>query len=134
MSGRYDDILGHRYTGPLRHVRMKRENRAAQFSPFAALSGHSDYIDEAMRFVEQRRILEDWETDEISAKIAYISENKGQKVSIIHFVEDDKKEGGQYLTSAGTVKKVDFYKKSIVLESLAEIKIEDIESLEFDEG
>ena len=104
---------------------MPREARAAQFSPFAALTGYEDAIQEASRVTENRIMLEDSEKSEIDRTLRRITEN-GKEASLTYFLKDSLKEGGIYLTAAGRIEKTDMRKGIIVLSDGTRIAIEDI--------
>ena len=83
-----------------KYPKMPLNARAAQFAPFAALTGYGEAIDETSRITDKKRILSEEETDEINQKISYIDNNikKELNVIIIYYLQDKKKDGGKYLT------------------------------------
>ena len=125
MKGKYDDIISLPHHTSEKHPRMPREARAAQFSPFAALTGYEDAIQEASRVTENRIMLEDSEKSEIDRTLRRITEN-GKEASLTYFLKDSLKEGGIYLTAAGCIEKTDMRKGIIVLSDGTRIAIEDI--------
>ena len=92
MTGPYDDIIGMEHHVSQRHPRMGRLDRAAQFSPFAALSGYEEAIEEAARLTERRPILS--EDARAALDEALSSAAQGDEVSITYFREDSRKSGG----------------------------------------
>jgi len=110
---------------------MSQYDRAAQFAPFAALTGYGEAINETGRIVEKRKELTEEEKDIISSKLFQINERIKEKieVTIIHFVADKKKEGGCYKSKNGIVKKIDDYEQRIVFEDKTKIKFEDLSSI-----
>ncbi|MBR3929502.1 MAG: hypothetical protein IKJ65_10925 [Clostridia bacterium] len=125
---KYDDIIELKY--PLAHTRrqMSASDRAAQFSPFAALNGYDEAIDETARLTEPKAVLSEDEQNEIGDKLFYLKENLSLQpwVRIVFFVPDPFKSGGKYLTVQGKVKKVREFEKSILLLGGEEISFDDI--------
>ena len=109
----YEDILHLPHPVSQRHKRMDRVDRAAQFAPFAALSGHDAQIREEARLTDMAAILEE---DRMAELDRAIRESVGKQVSITYFQPDDRKAGGKYVPIAGTVKKLDAYTGELVLE------------------
>ena len=132
---RYGDILGHSYPFPLRHARMPVEDRAAQFAPFAALTGYGAAIKETERYTE-RRIQPDEESVEIlNRRLEFIREHISEKpeVTVTYFQPDLKKEGGKYMTVTGTVKKIDTFRHRMLLKDETEIPFENLWEIVFQE-
>ena len=111
----YDDIIGIEYHGPLRHMRMKKSARAAQFAPFAALSGHGDAIDEEARLVDSERVqCEDaLEELDLALREAAAKIGTGQKIRVTYFVPDDRKDGGRYETAEGELCGIDEFERTL---------------------
>ena len=109
----YEDMLKLPHPVSQRHKRMDRLDRAAQFAPFAALTGHGAAIDEEARLTDMAAILEE---DRMAELDRAIRESVGRQVSITYFQPDERKAGGKYVTVAGTVKKIDEYTAELVLE------------------
>jgi len=122
----YNDIINMPHHESNVYKRMPTTNRAAQFAPFAALTGYEDAIEETGRTTTERKELDEYLKAEINDKINYLAHsNEFIKVKITHFVPDLRKKGGEYVKQTGTIRKVDSNKKTIVLDD-AEINIEDI--------
>lgn len=128
MDNSYDDIINLPMPVSTKRHRMSRENRAAQFAPYAALKGHNLVIKEAGRLTDERIELDDYEKDEINRRIQIISERIDEKdeVSITFFVPDNKKSGGSYRTTNGTVKKINDCDPTIILDSGEKIPMDDV--------
>lgn len=127
-----EDIINMPHHRSSRHMPMDIAARAAQFSPFAALTGHGEAIREAGRLT-QRRIEHDEDMlAELDGRLSLIrlSADEHPEVEIVHFVSDEKKEGGEYMVSRGRVKEVDEYDSSIVMEDGMKIKTENIRAIE----
>ena len=124
MIGPYDDIIDLSHPTSERHPRMPMANRAAQFSPFAALSGYDGAVQETARLTDRKAELTEEEKAVLDAKLQLLVPGMG--ASFTYFRQDDKKEGGAYLAVTGTVKKFDNYAREIVLVDGRRIPIDDI--------
>ena len=133
MSNRYDDIINLPHHESTIYKRMPTINRAAQFAPFAALTGYEDAIEETGRITTDRKEIDEYLKDEINNKLNFLANTLDTipKVSITYFVADPRKEGGKYVDKIGTITKIDTNKKVIVLDS-EEINIEDISDIDFE--
>ena len=108
----YDDIINLEHPNPKNHVRMPIEQRAAQFSPFSALSGYNELLKETRRIVDSNKELNDDKKEILDRTLKKIKNN--DKVKIIYFIKDLKKDGGFYKTIVTNIKKVDFYNKLLI--------------------
>lgn len=116
MKTPYDDIINLPHHISKRHPQMSLYNRAAQFAPFAALSGHDDAIEETARLTDEQRELEQGESEELNRKLAYlIHRNETTPVDIIYFQPDGRKNGGSYRTMSGTIKRIEGIEGRIVM-------------------
>ena len=117
--GKYDDIIDLPHHVSERHPQMPAMDRAAQFSPFAALTGHRDMIAEAERLTEKKIELEEGEQQEIMTRLQILLGKIKEKpeAAVTYFVPDEKKSGGSYRTVCGAVIKVDGDKKQVVMEN-----------------
>ena len=106
---------------------MSMLDRAAQFSPFAALTGYGDAIDEAARVTEAQIELDDSERQEIDRVLREAYET-GSPVEITHFVPDERKAGGAYVVTAGVIKAIDPVNCVVELQSRVKIRIDSIQS------
>lgn len=129
---RYDDIINLPNPTSRNHPRMSLSDRAAQFSPFAALTGHEAAIKETARLTNEKLMLSDEVIAEINEKLNLISETIGtqQRIRITYFVPDNKKAGGAYISCSGCVKKIDGYEHTVVMEDKTAIPIEQISDIE----
>ncbi len=128
MSNKYDDIINLSHHISTKHPQMSLEARAAQFAPFAALTGYDDEVKETARLTNERIELDDEAKSIIDNKIQMILEQLSTKpiVSFTYFIPDTKKEGGRYATITGIIKKIDEYKQVIILEDKTEIPVKEI--------
>ncbi len=128
MNRKYDDIidLPHKKSATRPHMTMLQ--RAAQFSPFAALTGHGDAIKETARLTEKKIELGEDQKERLNERLQLIREqlNAEPIVTITYFVPDDKKDGGMYIESTGTVKKIDEYAKTVLIDDGTKIMMDDI--------
>lgn len=116
MKTPYDDIIHLPHHISKRHPQMSLYNRAAQFAPFVALSGHDDAIEETARLTEARRELTQGERDVLNRKLNWLLQRDDSPViGITYFQSDKRKSGGRYCTVAGTIKKVDHAEGRIVM-------------------
>jgi hypothetical protein len=132
---KYDDIINlpHHVSGT--HPQMPVEDRAAQFAPFAALTGYGAAIKETERYTE-KRIQPDEESVEIlNRRLEFIREHISEKpeVTVTYFQPDLKKEGGKYMTVTGTVKKIDTFRHRMLLKDETEIPFENLWEIVFQE-
>ena len=126
--GKYDDIIDLPHHISKKHPQMSLEARAAQFAPFAALTGYDDAVKETARLTNERIDLDEEAKMMLDAKLHVIREQLSEKplVTITYFVPDAKKDGGKYVTINGNVKKIDDYKHLIILDNSLEIPIDEI--------
>lgn len=110
---------------------MPREKRAAQFSPFAALSGHEEAIKEKARLTEQKIELSESKKAQLSARLLLLEKHleKQPIISITYFVPDEQKSGGTYVTKTGVVTKIVEHARSLIFKG-EQIPLADIISLE----
>lgn len=122
---RYDDMLDLPHHQSSSRPHMSMANRAAQFSPFAALTGYEDEVMETARLTDEKIELSDTEKERLDRKLRFLSDHLDERptVSITHFVPDMKKTGGVYTTDTGVVKKVDTAQQKVIF--YAENKISD---------
>ena len=113
----YDDILNLPHPTSKNHPRMSLHDRAAQFSPFAALTGHEAAIKETARLTDDKQILSEDVIEKINGQLKIIAENIGaeQEITVTYFMPDSKKSGGAYVDCAGTVRKIDKYNRTLVM-------------------
>lgn len=130
--GKYDDIINLPHHESTKHPRMSALNRAAQFSPFAALTGHEAAILETARLTNARLELDEDKKEELDERMQIIRDHISLEpdVSITYFVPDSKKEGGSYLQVIGAVKKLDDIEHKILMQNGTIIPINDIYEIE----
>ncbi len=127
--GAYDDIINLPHPTSPKHPRMRMIDRAAQFSPFQALSGFGSAIRETARVTGERVELTEDEKAVLDDKLRYLCETGGE-ATFTFFLPDGKKDGGTYVDTAGTIKKIDLLEGSVILTDRTAIPIEDILEVE----
>lgn len=134
MKGPYDDILNLHYPVPTSRKRMSMVDRAAQFSPFAALTGYDAAIRETGRLTDSQVELDVDETSMLNEKIRILSlrQKECPEVTVTYFVPDSLKCGGAYITVTGQIKKIDGYEQSMLLADGTVIYFDRILSLDGD--
>ena len=117
MTGPYDDILDLPHPTSKKHPRMSMYARAAQFAPFAALTGYGDAIKETARITDQQLELDENEKALLNEKLQLLRQHlPGKpKITITYFVPDTKKAGGSYQTITGFVKKLQEYERRLIM-------------------
>lgn len=126
---RYEEIINLPHHLSERHARMSMLDRAAQFSPFAALFGYDAAIEETARLTDTKIELDESEKEILNLRLHEAVEG-GKPVSITYFLPDERKAGGTYVYTVGKVNKLDTITGSIMIESGLCIMIEDIVDLE----
>lgn len=129
----YDDIINMPRHISSKHPQMKIIDRAAQFAPFAALTGHKESINEASWITDSKKELDENQKEILNNKLNYILLNldKLLEIKITYFQADLKKSGGKYVTVLASIKKIDEYNKVLVLNNGKKIKIDDLYWLEW---
>lgn len=132
MSGKYDDILHLPHPTSNKHPRMSIRDRAAIFSPFAALSGHGAAIAETARLTDRRVELDEDTRAELDRRQAVLLEHLSEQpeITITWFRPDGRKDGGAYRTVTGRLKKVDEAARTLTLLDGTSIPLEDVAWLE----
>lgn len=112
--------------------KMSLKERAAQFSPFSALRGFDEEIEESSRRTESRPELSQQECDKLNARLQFLAEQSADRptIQITRFVQDTKKSGGALVTEVVCVKRVDWVKRTIFLSNRTERSFDDIVSIQ----
>lgn len=112
-----------------KYPKMSMSDRAAQFAPFAALTGHKEAVLEQQRITQTKRILSNEEKLEINEKIVEMVKLKS-KCRITYFEKDQKKSGGKYHRATYTFKRLDELNKTLIFKENVQIQIDDIVDIE----
>jgi hypothetical protein len=124
----YKDIIDRpHHTSPVRK-RMPKTNRAAQFAPFAALTGFEASVAEAARLTDQKLTLTDKETEDLNQKLNFLKQHLSDRpqVAVTYFIPDGKKSGGCYVTYIGNLRTIDEMRQLLIFTDKTEIPISEI--------
>ena len=124
----YDDIINLPHHVSKKHPPMSLYARSAQFAPFAALTGYEDAVRETARETCERIEIDDGLKEILDGKLQLLRENiyKKEVVTFTYFVPDVRKDGGEYVTEMGVIKKFDDSRNVIILADKREIPISEI--------
>ena len=133
MNNRYDEIMGLPHHVSKTRPQMPLSDRAAQFAPFAALTGYDSAIKETGRLTDERIELDEEALTALNRKYQLLIEalDDAPEVTIIYFQPDERKAGGQYVSATGTVKKVDTFGRRILLQDGTRIPLDSVYDLRF---
>lgn len=117
MNGPYDDIIHLPRPVSATHTRMPIANRAAQFSPFAALTGYEAAVKETARLIDEQIDLEEDAREVLDRKQRILEDvaDEHPQIAVTYFQPDERKAGGAYVTATGALKKIDMYERMIIL-------------------
>lgn len=126
--GKYDDILNMPHHVSITRPHISMHDRAAQFSPFAALTGYDDTVRETARLTDEKLELTADRTTDLNQKIAFLKEHADERpeITVEYFIPDEKKSGGKYVTLSGKFRRIDEYNHNMVFTSGEEIPLNDI--------
>lgn len=128
---KYDDIINLPYKKTTKHPHMSLSDRAAQFSPFAALTGHKEAINETARLTDEKIDPDEYIQEEINRKLRQaIKENLSVKIT--YFLPDKFKSGGKYVTCVGKINKYIEYENMLVTDSGTSVPLDDIFNIEIE--
>jgi len=128
---KYDDIIN--LTRPIsKHPKLSIDSRAAQFAPFAALTGYDEQVKETARITSDKVILDEDALEKINNKLDYINKNFNDNilVNVTYFIPDKKKSGGKYVDIKGTVTKIKIVEEYIVIDCKTIIPMNNIIDIE----
>lgn len=129
---KYKDMIDLPHPVSRIHPQMPVGDRAAQFAPFAALTGHHEAVKETARITDERIELDEYCKAALDGKLKKIREGLGteRNVMVIYFVPDIYKAGGSYVTVTGCVKKIDEYERILILSDGTRIPIDEMTAIE----
>lgn len=130
-KSKYEDIIDLPHHVSYRHPRMSRIDRAAQFAPFAALTGYGAAVEETARLTEGLTELDETARALLNEKLRMLADflDSEPQVSITYFRPDERKTGGSYVTVSGTIKMVDEYARTVVMTDQTVIPMEHIREI-----
>ena len=128
----YEDIVNLPRPVSKKHPQPPLSERAARFAPFAAITGYEEMVLEEARVTEEKIELDECALILLDKKLNILQNYLSQspKITVTYFVPDKKKTGGAYRTIIGTAKRIDQYKKLLIMNDDRKIQIEDIYKLE----
>ena len=128
----YDDIIDLPHHVSETRPRMSQRDRAARFSPFAALTGYDSEIKETARLTDEKLELDDYAISRIDSCLQILIDNVQERptISITFFKADERKSGGTYVTVSGDFRRIDESNRTVVLTDGTTIPIEDIYAIE----
>ncbi|MEE0674529.1 MAG: hypothetical protein U0L58_04130 [Ruminococcus sp.] len=127
----YDDIINLERPKNTTRKPMSAHDRAAQFAPFAALTGYDSAINETARLTDSKIELSEEELRELGEKIVFLAQHSHDKplADFVYFVPDLRKEGGSYVTATGNVRKIDDFERVVIFTDGRRINLDDIFSI-----
>ncbi len=127
----YEDIIDMPHHESEVHQHMSLYERAAQFSPFAALTGHEDVIEETGRLTVSKVDIDESVKEKLDAELARIIDKIDEcpYISVTYYKPDERKSGGAYITYEGNIQKIDEYARTIVMDNEVNISFDDIVGL-----
>ncbi len=131
----YEDIINLPHHVSSRHPQMSMRSRAAQFSPFAALTGHAAAIAETARVTEKQDMLDEDELRILNQKINELLRNASSNPSATYtyFIPDARKEGGHYTEVTGVIREIKQYEKCIILQDGTKIPFSAIKDIQIND-
>ncbi len=131
MTSPYADIIHLPHHVSQNHPQMPLRDRAAQFAPFAALTGYKAAVGETARLTSERRELDPQEAEELNRRLSELAARLQDcpEVTVKDFVPDDRKSGGAYVTVTGRVRHISVPEKTLVLEDGSVIPLYDVISM-----
>ena len=132
MNGKYDEIMGLPHHVSKTRPQMPMSDRAAQFAPFAALTGYDAAINETGRLTDERIELDVEALSALDMKYQLLMEalDEAPEVTITYFQPDERKAGGKYVSAVGTVKKIDDFERRITMRDGTRIPMDDVLSID----
>jgi hypothetical protein len=130
--GKYEDIINLPHHVSTTRPQMSMMDRAAQFSPFAALTGYDAAIKETGRLTDEKIVMDEEALNILNMKFQILARSLDDEpeVTFTYFKPDERKAGGAYLTVSGVVKKIDDFERMIVMRNGTKIPMDDV--LDFD--
>ena len=132
MNGKYDEIMGLPHHISKTRPQMPMSDRAAQFAPFAALTGYDAAIKETGRLTDERIELDVEALSALDMKYQLLMEalDEAPEVTITYFQPDERKAGGKYVSAVGAVKKIDDFERQITMRDGTRIPTDDVLSID----
>ena len=134
MNNRYDEIINLPHHVSKTRPQMSMSDRAAQFAPFAALTGYDSAIKETGRLTDEKIDLDEEALNDLNMRYQLLVDalDEEPEVEITYFKPDERKSGGEYVTVTGTVKKVDDFEHLITMQNGTKIPMDDVLAVDWD--
>ena len=131
-SNKYDEILSLPHHVSKTRPQMPMSDRAAQFAPFAALTGYESAIKETGRLTDERIELDEGALTALNMRYQLLMDafDDAPEVTITYFQPDERKAGGKFVSAVGAVKKIDDFERRITMRDGAKIPMDDVLSIE----
>ena len=132
IKSKYDEIMGLPHHVSRTRPQMPMSDRAAQFAPFAALTGYDSAIKETGRLTDEKIELDEEALTTLDMKYQFLMDalDDEPEVTITYFQPDERKAGGKYVSATGTVKKVDDFERRITMRDGAKIPMDNVLSID----
>ncbi len=132
MSGPYDEIIELPHHVSVRHPHMSVADRAAQFAPFAALTGYDSAVKETARQTEDKVELSEERKAELDMKQSILMDAIADhpEVFFTYFVPDELKAGGRYITKTGTIKRLDTLNRVYIMDDGTQIPLDEVSDID----
>jgi len=134
--GKYDDIIDLPRHISVKRQPMSRYDRAAQFSPFAALNGYDEAVEETARLTGERIELDESEIERLNRKLLEINAGLEERsgISVTYFVPDERKKGGRYESFCGELKRIDELEGILIFKDGKRIRIDRTVEIDYCDG
>ena len=131
-NSKYDEIINFPHHVSKTRPQMPMSDRAAQFSPFAALTGYDAAVKETGRLTDEKIELDEESLTALNVRYQMLTDalEERPEVRITYFKPDERKAGGAYVTTAGAVRKIDDFEQTIIMQDGTRIPMDDVLSLE----
>ena len=132
MKSKYDEIMGRPHHVSKTRPQMPMSDRAAQFAPFAALTGYDSAIKETGRLTDERIELDEEALTALDMRYQLLMDafDDAPEVTITYFQPDERKVGGKYVSAVGTVKKVNDFERQITMRDGSKIPMDEVLSID----
>jgi len=132
VSAKYDEIINLPHHVSKTRPQMPMSDRAAQFAPFAALTGYDSAIKETGRLTDEKIELDEETLTVLDRKYQLLMDalDEAPEIEITYFKPDERKAGGKYVSATGTVKKVDDFERLITMQDGLKIPMDDVLSID----
>ena len=132
LASKYEEIMKHPHHVSKTRPQMPMSDRAAQFAPFAALTGYESAIKETGRLTDEKIELDEESLTALDMKYQLLMEalDDAPEVTITYFQPDERKAGGKYIAATGAVKKVDDFERRITMRDGTRIPMDDVLSID----